>query len=363
MSKNLLQEKGKTGKNPEKEKGSVFKLYKYYFIAYFLLLAITLGGFAYSYFIEKAKQKEWLGEEFASVLQEEFEKYSKKITPVHSFKIPLKENENGKSATIQDEKGNRQIRIDALKEKRNISHVPLTRGLHSVLILKGFITPDSIYTGYLQLLKSKQNTTDITLLHIAPEKDSIILGHSTLISSSDSITSYCAGYGNEYEFILYGTPCISSVLSACKTIIIIIVLELLAGGILYFIFRRRRNKAILLPLTNEYQNCIYQIGENLYFNSYHQILYKKNLEGFSVKLNARCAAILKVLILADGHQLIVEQLKRMVWKEKDAADSTVRVQIKILNDNLRIFQENICIITIGVETYRLILPKCIEIGE
>ena len=361
MSKNLLQEKGKTGKNPEKERGSVFKLYKYYFIAYFLLLAITLGGFAYSYFVEKAKQKEWLGEEFTSVLQEEFEKYSKKITPVHSFQGP--QNNDGKSVTIRTEKENRQIRIEALKEKRNISHVPLTRTLHSVLMLKGFVTPDSIYTSYLQLLKSKQNSTDITLLHIASEKDSIVLGHPTLISSSDSITSYCAGYGNEYEFILYGTPCISSVLSACKTIIIIIVLELLTGGILYFIFRRRRNKTILLPLTNEYQNCIYQIGENLYFNSYHQILYKKNLEGFPVKLNARCTAILKVLILADGHQLVVEQLKRMVWKEKDAADSTVRVQIKILNDNLRIFQENICIITIGVETYRLILPKCIEISE
>lgn len=326
--------------------------HKYYVAVYIILFVASLVFFAYKFSEEKTRQKELLEEDFENILYGEFDKYSTESGSVRSNRRSA-ENSEKKSITIKTEQGAIPIQLDSLKEQRNITVNPLFRSLHSVLMLKGTVSVDTIYTHYLAHLELKQIIADATLLYIAQNKDSVILGNPLLIEPSDSIACYYAGYGNEYEFTLYASPSLGSLLSACYIPILIIILFLGSGLFSFFIWRKK-SRPVRIDMTNH----ILQIGKFILFDVSNHTLYRIDNSQLTF-LDNKAAELLKAFMEALEHQLTIEQIKLIIWKGTSIKGSTVRTLIKEVKDKLNEVDREKCISlkNVGKETYRLTLSK------
>lgn len=324
----------------------LLRYFKYILFVHILLLVVSIVGFVYEYSIKKSRLKEYLQEEFRSVILDELEERASehKLIPVYSTNVS--ESQANSSIYIKTEQGEIQMKQDSLK--RNIAEFSFMRSLHSTLLLEKFISLDSIYTRYMDCIEVRNVFADIALLYIDEKMDSVEVGDSSLIKSSNILACYYAGYCNEFEFMLFASIPFYIVCDNCNARIWIFII--LLSGILLCTWQKFKSESFSVDMKGQ----VLQIGKFVYYSETSHELYRLDDYKF-ISINNRAADLLKAFITCPNHTLTVEQMKELVWNNTETKDSTVRATIKEVKDKLKIVDKEgvIPLKRIGKGTYSL----------
>lgn len=322
----------------------------YFFVTIAILSVVGVIWGINEYSLEYNRQQEEMRRLFPHVLREVLDAHQKDIGPVRA---DTRTPKRMKTVAFQTKDGRKEIAVNSVGEKQNITSKHIDRLSHSVIMMENLIKIDSLYAQYLQCLATQSLHAKICILHKMCEKKKACLGDTTLIGISDSLISARVGVAHEHEFILYGTPMISSIVSGCGNRYLTICFILLLIGFISYLLKKH---PYIASVSNVNGERIYMLTSHICLNIPNKHLYRVDKPENKVSLSSKDIKLLKAFFLTDTHQLNIMQIKQMAWDNPEIKETTVRVAIKVLNDKLKKVDKTFRIDSIRHGNYELILP-------
>lgn len=285
----------------------------------------VLGACVTGYFLYQNKVKYWKQQAydtFRIALKQELKKRNSiNVYFATSGSINLPEDvTESKVVTMKSRYGKREYVIPYLKHHHNIETNIQQRGLHSVILEKHPLNADELNNVWDSLLVEMRfrgrTETRISVTDLS-ERETCTYSDKRY-AKADSLISCYIGYRSEIGVTGYIHCSLWEVFSA-KDLILLCVLFVGCVSLFFIdkyvvlLYRRFFVKMMPIIAPQEVEAHIYQLEDNMFFDSSSRRLWNANAEEI---VTPQPAILLQGFLEAEGWKLTNEEIMQLLWQGK-----------------------------------------------
>lgn len=305
----------------------------------------VLGACVTGYFLYQNKVKYWKQQAydaFPTALKQELKKRNSiNVYFATSGSINLPEDvTESKVVTMKSRYGKREYVIPYLKHRHNIETNIQQRGLHSVILEEHPLNADELNNVWDSLLVKMafrgRTGTRVSVTDLS-ERETCTYSDKRY-AKADSLISCYIGYRSEVGVTGYIHCSLWEVFSA-KDVILLCALFLGCLSLFFIdkyvvlLYRRFFVKVVAVIPPEGTEAHIYQLEENLFFDSYSGRLWSSKAEE---TLTSQLVMLLQGFLSAKDYKLTNKEIMQLLWPNEVALlDSRIYSAVKRLRASLR----------------------------
>lgn len=308
-----------------------------------------LGACVTGYFLYQNKVKYWKQQAydaFPIALKQELKKRdSINVYFATSGNVNLPEEvTESKSVTMESESGKREYEIPYLKMLHNIGTNSLQKGIHSIKLEKHPLNADELNNVWDSLLVEMgfrgRTGTRVSVTDLS-ERETCTYSDKRY-AKADSLISRYIGYRNEVGVTGYIHCSLWEVFSA-KDLILLCVLFLGCVSLFFIdkyvvlLYRRFFVKMMPIIAPKEVEAHIYQLEDNMFFDSSSRRLWNADVEEI---VAPQPAILLQGFLDAEGWKLTNEEIMQLLWEGAAVQSDRLHSAVNRLRSHLKKVSNN-----------------------
>lgn len=337
------------------------------------LLLVMVAGLVYAgiYFYERgvADCNQQAKGALGKALERELEKRGAKSGPVkiQRWGDISKAKEMPPVVWMEGENGRVEYKMSVEKHYNNITEDKDLRILHSMVLEKEPIVPDTLNVVWQQTLK-ELHLVGSTALCISTSRGE---EHTTTLTSADytrltvvsPLFSRYLGYGSEVQILGFFDSswwCILKQYVGIPILLLFAICIVVYASICYLMKKLRHASAIKEVIVTQIvkelpaeADRIYQLVENCSFNADRKLLIA---DGKEIELRIQACTLLEAFLTAQNQELSYDALMKLLWPDGSGTVSRLQQAVTRLRQLLKVIP-SIYIVVASVDSYKLSIKE------
>lgn len=342
-----------------------------------IILAITalwlVADAFYEHQVRKENWSEKMRTTFIDALKSSMEKRGKReiYYARESYGVKPVENDMPKIVTVNTGDGDREYIIPPYKHSHNIVEDAGERLFDSIILEDRPLKADSLNMFWDSLLIKNdipcRANVRISVTDLSENISTVYAKGSQYLSASDSLLSYYIGYRCEVEVTAFASFSYWESLTLWEKAKLFSLLSISMFLLWYRYFRKKKfvggsgyeqlghfvtGEGMTAVSLKENMSCIYQLGDELLFDSTNRLLKRGNQVKY---LLPQVSTLLAGLLNAADYRMSIPEICLLLWPDGDGRAERVHTVVARLRSSLSELSSDILVVS-GNYQYQLKIP-------